>query len=62
MDRGRKVNRKNVRQLAWRNGHHGVAGLARHIGRARTVIYQALSQPTRFGPTIREIEKALPHR
>lgn len=57
-----QLNRRTLRMLAVLNGHTGVAGLARSVGRSRTSIYAALVRPGQYGPTIRLLERALPLR
>lgn len=54
-----KVNKKNLRQLCWKKGYAGVSGLAKAIGRNRCVIHHAVSNPGRYQPTIRLLEKIL---
>ncbi len=54
-----KVNVKNLRRLCWQRGFHGVAGLARKLGRNRVTIYRAIEHPSRFGPAYKLIQEAL---
>lgn len=56
---GKKVNQKNLRQLCWQRGYHGVSGLARQIGRSRITVHRAVRWPDQFGPTYRLIQEAL---
>lgn len=44
------------------NGHSGIAGLARKIGRSRAALYAAVDRPHQFGPTRRLMERELPLR
>lgn len=57
-----KLTAKNLRKLAWINGHDGVTGLSRHVGKSRVTVWRAVRNPRRFGPTYAAIEKALPRR
>lgn len=59
MKHGTTVNAKNLRRLCWKNDFHGIAGLARAIGRSRVTVHRAVVNPQRFGPTYELIKKAL---
>lgn len=54
-----KVNKTNLRMLCWKRGYHGVTGLAKAIGKSRVTVHRAVSNPSRFGPTVKLIEKSL---
>jgi hypothetical protein len=56
------INRRTLRRLAVLNGHSGIAGLARKIGRSRAALYAAVDRPHQFGPTRRLMERELPLR
>jgi hypothetical protein len=56
---GKKVNQKNLRQLCWQSGFHGVSGLANHIDRSRITVHRAVRWPDQFGPTYQLIQEAL---
>lgn len=57
-----EIDPENLARLAWLNGHKGVAGLSRAVGKHRVTIYRAVKQPKRYGPTFRAIKRALPRR
>ncbi len=59
MARVSKINKKNLRQLSWRRGYHGVSGVARAIGRSRVTVHRAMNFPGRYGPTIKKLEEVL---
>lgn len=53
------VNKKNLRQLCWKKGFHGVTGFAAHIKRSRVTVHRAVTNPRRFSPTFKLIEEIL---
>lgn len=59
MTQSLKINKKNLRQLAWQRGYHGVSGLAKAIGRSRVTVHRAVRWPDQFAPTMKKIENAL---
>ena len=48
-----------LNQRAWAAGFRGVAGLAKHVGRHRVTLHNAVRYPERYGPTVAAIEEAL---
>jgi hypothetical protein len=54
-----KITTKNLRRLAWARGYHGVAGLARGIGKSRVAVYSAVRTPHRFAPTFKKLQEVL---
>ena len=54
-----ELNPRNLRQLCWLRGFHGVTGLAHHLGRSRVVIHLAVKRPELYGPTFDLIKKTL---
>ena len=54
-----KINKNNLRLLAWRRGFHGVTGVAKAIGRSRVTVHRAMTNPTRFTPTVKKLEEVL---
>jgi hypothetical protein len=56
--RATQLNPRTLKILAWRAGHHGVSGLARHLGRSRETLHRAVRNPERYGPTVAAIKAA----
>lgn len=54
-----QLTRRSLRLLCWQRGYHGVADLARILGRNRVTIHRAVANPKQFGPTYALICKAL---
>ena len=54
-----KINKHNLRQLAWQRGYHGVTGVARAIGKSRVTVHRAVSNPSRFSPTMKKLAEVL---
>ncbi len=54
-----RINKHNLRQLAWRNGYQGVTGVARAIGKSRVTVHRAVSNPNRFSPTMKKLTEVL---
>jgi hypothetical protein len=59
MARVSRINKKNLRLLAWKRGFHGVSGVARAIGRSRVTVHRAMNHPARYSPTIKKLEGVL---
>lgn len=59
MTRASKINKHNLRQLAWAKGYRGISGLAVAIGKSRVTIHRAVNRPGTFGPTIKQLENIL---
>ncbi|MDE2105031.1 MAG: hypothetical protein KGL39_47775 [Patescibacteria group bacterium] len=59
MRQHKKITTQNLRRLAWSRGFHGVAGLARGIGKSRVAIYSAVREPHRFRPTMKKLSEVL---
>lgn len=59
MTRSSTINKKNLRQLAWKRGYHGVSGVAKAIGRSRVTVHRAMNHPNRYSPTIKKLEAVL---
>lgn len=55
----REITTGNLRLLCWQAGFHGVAGLAREIGRSRITVHRAVRWPDQFGPTYKLIQEKL---
>lgn len=55
----RKVDKKNLRTLAWKRGFRGVVGLAKKMKVSRVSLHRAVNQPNTFKPLYRRIEKIL---
>jgi hypothetical protein len=54
-----KVNRKNLRRLAWTRGFHGITEVAVAINRSRQQVWRAVNFPHQHKPTIILLEKTL---
>ena len=54
-----KITKKNLRLLCWQAGYHGVAGVARAIGKDRATVHRAVSNPRRYGPTVKQLLEVL---
>jgi len=54
-----KINKHNLRLLAWRRGYHGVTGVARAIGKSRVTVHRAVSDPHRYSPTMKKLAEVL---
>jgi hypothetical protein len=54
-----KINKKNLRRLAWQRGFHGVAGVAQAIGRSRTTVHRAVRWPDQYAPTMEKLKEVL---
>lgn len=55
----KKINKYNLRQLAWRRGFEGVTGLARAIGKSRVSVHRAVNEPHRYKPTMKKLAEVL---
>jgi len=54
-----KINKKNLRELAWRRGYQGVTGVAKAIGKSRTTVHRAVRWPDQYAPTIEKLKEVL---
>lgn len=54
-----KITKKNLRMLCWQRGYHGVTGVARAIGKSRFTVHRAVENPSRYSPTIKQLQEVL---
>lgn len=54
-----KINKHNLRQLAWQRGFEGVTGVAQAIGKSRVTVHRAVSNPSRYKPTMKKLSEIL---
>lgn len=56
-----EINPKNLKRIAWLNGH-SVSSVAKKIRRARQSVYASVHLPSRFPITFELLNAALPIR